>query len=38
MIKILEQSVEEESLYKFIRIIRWKNGVHCPRCGSKKIR
>lgn len=38
MIKILEQSVEEESLYKFIRSIRWKNGVHCPRCGSKKIR
>ncbi len=33
---ILDQYQDEESCIKFLEKTRWKDGIYCPRCSSKK--
>ncbi len=35
---IFKTIIDESKLYDFIRLIRWKKQVHCPRCQSHQIR
>lgn len=32
------KTIDESKLYDFIRSIRWKEGVYCPRCKSEHVR
>ncbi|MGC9069592.1 MAG: transposase [Thermoprotei archaeon] len=36
--KILTLLSSEEACSKLFRTIRWQNGIHCPRCGSRIIK
>ena len=35
---LLKKIVDESKLYDFIRSIRWKQRLYCPRCQSHRIR
>jgi transposase-like protein len=37
LVELMEQFPNEEQCRKALEILRWPNGVHCPRCDSDKI-
>jgi transposase-like protein len=34
----IEQLIDDAECYKFVRKLRWPNGVHCPNCNSTNIK
>lgn len=35
---VLDIIPSEETCSKLFKEIRWRNDVHCPRCGSRKLK